>query len=217
MLNSAADFSRSISEARQSTALFDHLVGLMGGLATFDDILRFQLVYSVSAFDKLLHDLIRIGMRDCFVGVRQETARYKAETIGLEFHAMLAAKIAEEVTATIQGLPPPLPPKQVLFEQEIQRKLSFLAFQDPDKISEGLAMIWDATHKWDKIAVQMGVASGTAVRTQMRLIVSRRNSIVHEADFDPVLALKRPITRQTVAESTDFVENCGSAIVQLVL
>ncbi len=216
MLNAAAQFRASIAEARQSSVLFDYLTTNVGPPISFDDLLRFQLVFSVSAFDKLIHDLIRIGMRDCFIGLRVPTAKYKAETIGLEFHEVLAAKIEAEVRATLLNQPPSLPPKQFLFEQEIQRKLSLLSFQDPDRVAEGLSLIWAEKHKWDKIAGQMGLPAQT-VRTQLRLLVTRRNAIVHEADNDPVLATKQPISRQIAIDSTDFIERCGSTIAQLVV
>jgi hypothetical protein len=216
MLNAAAEFRASIAAARQSGVLFDYLNTNVGPPISFDDLLRFQIVFAISAFDKLIHDLIRIGMRDCFIGLRAPTLKYKAETIGLEFHGVLAAKIEAEVTAAMLNQPLPLPPKQFLFEQEIQRKLSLLSFQDPDRVAEGLALIWAEKYKWDKIAGQMGLPVQT-VRTQLRLLVTRRNAIVHEADNDPVLATKKPITRQISMDSTDFIERCGLAIANLVI
>jgi hypothetical protein len=216
MLNAAAEFKAGITAARESCVLFDYLTANVGPAMSFDDLLRFQIVYTVSAFDKLNHDLIRIGMRDCFTGARTATAKYKAETIELQFHEQLAARIEAEVTATVLKQPPPLPPKQFLFEREIQRKLAFLSFQDPDKVADGLSLIWGEKYKWDKIAGQMGITAHT-VRTQLRLIVTRRHAIVHEADLDPVLATKNPITRRIAIDSTDFIERCGLAIAHLVL
>jgi hypothetical protein len=216
MLNAAAEFRASIADARQSGVLYDYLTTSVGPPISYDDLLRFQIVFAVSAFDKLIHDLIRIGMRECFIGLRAPTLKYQAETIGLEFHGLLAAQIEAEVTAALLNQPPPLPPKQFFFEQEIQRKLSLLTFQDPDRVAEGLSLIWAEKYKWDKISAQVGLPV-QSVRTQLRLLVTRRNGIVHEADNDPVLATKKPITRQIAIDSTDFIERCGSAIAHLVL
>jgi hypothetical protein len=216
MLKAAAEFRAGVAAARESGVLFDYLTTHVGPPMSFEDLLRFQIVYAVSAFDKLIHDLIRIGMRDCFIAARAPTAKYKAETIGLGFHELLAAKIEAEAIAAVLNQPPPLPPKQFLFEQEVQRKLSLMTFQDPDRVTDGLSLIWDEKYKWDKIAGQMGLPS-QRVRIQLRLIVTRRNAIVHEADVDPVLATKNPITRQIAMGSTDFIEQCGSAIAHLVL
>src|SRR5215469_12742997 len=87
----------------------------------FDDILRSQVVYSVSAFDKLLHDLIRIGMVATFCGTRSPTTKYRSEAISIQLHAEL-------VEATI-------PPKEYLFEQEVIRRLRIQSYQDPIKVA----------------------------------------------------------------------------------
>lgn len=202
MLNAAAIFSRSITEARQQTALYDFLVGQIVVPVPFDDLLRAQIVLSVGAFDKLLHDLIRIGMCEAFAGSRGATAKYHGEPISIELHSAI-------VNASI-------PPKEIIFEQAIVQKLSYLSFQHPDKINDGLSLIWNEKHKWAKIGAAMGT-TGPAAVTQMKLIASRRNAIVHESDMDPLSNTKTPISRSECEAITDFVHNCGQAIVNLVV
>jgi hypothetical protein len=108
-----------------------------------------------------------------------------------------------------------VPPKEVIFESEVARKLSFLSFQDPKKLADGLALIWPEQQKWNKIAALLGMSSDDA-RTKMSLIATRRNAIVHESDIDPLTNLTRPITRAECEDITLFIEKCGIAIVQLV-
>lgn len=201
MLNAGAVFTNSIAEARQHTTLYDFLTGQIRVPAPFEDLLRAQVVVSVAAFDKLMHDIIRIGMCQAFSGARVVTPKYLMESISIELHSAL-------VTATI-------PPKEVLFEQAVVNRLRHLSFQHPDKISDGLSLIWNEKQKWNKIGNAMGMTGGF-VLTKMKLIAGRRNAIVHESDMDPLTNTKTPINRAECNDITSFVEVCGNAIIALV-
>jgi hypothetical protein len=201
MLNSANAFKGRIGTAREAGSLFDYLTTTVIGPQSFDDLLRFQIVYAVSAFDKLMHDLIRIGMTQTFMGTRSASNKYRSEQITLDTHASL-------VSTTI-------PPKEVLFEQEIARKLGFNSYQEPERVAEGLSLIWQEDQKWQKIGSEMGWDADKA-RKQLKLISVRRNGIVHEADIDLITNAKRPIMRTETIAITDFVELCGMSIAKLV-
>ncbi|MGD0639231.1 MAG: HEPN domain-containing protein [Roseiarcus sp.] len=201
MLRAVAIFDASIVEARNLTALHGYLTQSVRAPYPFDDLLRSQVVYAVSAFDKLLHDLIRVGMVETYVGRRVPTDRYHSESITIQFHGELLA-------ATV-------PPKEYLFEQEIIRKLGRLSFQDPEKVAEGLSLIWDEKHKWAKVADAMGQKPDD-VRTTLKLITGRRNAIVHESDMHPLTNVKTPITTTDCNDITDFLQLCGRTIGNLV-
>ncbi len=202
MLRALAQFEASIGESKRFTELYDFLVNSVRSPFSYEDLLRSQIVYAVSAFDKLIHDLIRIGMVATYLGNRSPTPKYLAESISISLHGQL--------------LSASLPPKQVLFEQEIARKLSFVSYQDPDNVSDGLAYIWDRKHKWAVIASEMDW-NVDDVKTQVKLIANRRNSIVHEFDMSPLTDTRTQITRTEVAGVTDFLDTCGKAIAKLVL
>ena len=202
MLRATAVFNTSISEARALTGLYDFLSQSITSPYSFDDILRSQIVYGVSAFDKLIHDLVRIGMVATFVGTRTATPKYLSEVITIELHGAL-------ISATI-------PPKELVFEQEVIRKLRLQTFHDPTKIADGLSFIWTEAYKWQKIAAAMGRDAEDAKRF-LKLIATRRNAIVHESDIDPISHTKTPITRAECNEITDFLSRCGNAIAGLVI
>lgn len=202
MLNASKRFSDNLTEARSLGVLHDYLKAQLGASMSFDDLLRSQLVYSVSAFDKLVHDIVRVGMVAIFSGKRIATSRYHNETISIAFHGSL-------ITAT-------MPPKEHLFEQEVVRKLRTVSYQDPDNIAEGLSYIWSEAHKWQKIGAAMGLTRHD-VRTKLKLIATRRNNIVHEADIDPISNMKNRISRSECDDITNFLEHCGQAIVSLVV
>lgn len=195
-----AVFRANMGDADALTALYDYLSRTVGGPLSFDDLLRSKFVYAVSAFDKLVHDVVRSGMVEIYTGARPPTAKYLAEPIPMAIVQQLIA--------------PTTPPPEVVFEQAIRAKLKTLSFQDPDKVSDGLAYIWSENQKWQKIAVAIG-ADEKVTRTTLKVIATRRNSIVHEADIDPISETKFPISRGEVEGVATLLRKVGEAIYAL--
>jgi hypothetical protein len=185
-----AVFQSNIQDANALTGVFDHLAATLGGVLSLDDLLRSKIVYSVSAFDKLIHDLVRIGMVEIFVGKRAPTPKYNNEPISLLSAQLLSSAIT--------------PPPEVVFDQIIQAKHKILAFQDPDKVADALSFIWTEQQKWQCIAAAINMQAAT-LRTTLKLIVSRRNAIVHEADMDPTTNTKLPICKQEADDVSDLL------------
>lgn len=202
MLNAKLVFQRNIQQAKELGALYDYLSNTVPLPEQFDDLLRSQVVNAVSAFDKLMHDLIRIGMVDIFENRRPATAKYLNETVAVQFLPGLAA-----------GAVPPAP---IRFGEIVREKHSKLSFQDPPKIADGLSYIWNENQKWQQIALGLGMSDEDAKRKQ-KLIVGRRNAIVHEADLDPVSNQKQAITRDEVTGIADFLLALGNRICDLVV
>jgi len=194
-------FKENIDEAKKMVSLYEFLEGAIKSPLSFDDLLRYQVVYSVSAFDKLIHDVVRMGIMEIFLCTRPPTPKYLAETMSTQTYNDL-------ISATI-------PPKEYIFEQAIIKKLKIVSYQDPDKVSEGLSYIWEEKQKWKKIAAKMMMDDSTAKKT-LKLIASRRNSIVHEADIDPSTNLKYSISKSECQSITEFLYQCGEAIVDLL-
>lgn len=194
-------FKANIKDAKNLTALYEYLENSITSPLSFEDLLRAQIVYSVSAFDKLIHDIIRIGMLEIFDNIRVPTPKYLAESISILTYNEL-------ISATI-------PPKEYIFEQAIFKKLKTFSYQEPGKVAEGLSYIWEEKQKWQKISLQMNMDERT-VKTTLKLIADRRNSIVHEADIDPATNQKYSINKAECESITNFLSNCGEAIVNLV-
>lgn len=201
MTNPRTVFCANISETNTLTVLYDHLTNTIAVPMSFDDLLRSKIVYSVSAFDKLIHDLVCLGVVQIFTGNRPATPKYLAESIPLS--------MAQQLTATS------IPPPEVIFEQIIRSKLKIISFQDPDKVSEGLSYIWNEKHKWREISAAIGLDENFT-RTKLKLIVTRRNAIVHEADMDPITHIKQPITKFECDDVANFLLQVGTAICTLV-
>jgi hypothetical protein len=202
MHNAFTLFKSNIEDAKNLTSLYEYLESSIKSPLLFDDLLRSQVVYSVSAFDKFVHDVVRIGIMEIFTCRRQPTPKYLAEQISMSIYNEL-------ISATF-------PPKEYIFEQAIVKKLKTISYQDPEKVSEGLSYVWEEKHKWQKIAEKVGIDDKT-LKTTLKLIVDRRNSIVHEADINPSTNQKYSISKTESETITKFLFDCGTAIVGLVI
>ena len=202
MLNAKGVFHKNIQQANELGALYDHLSNLVNIPEQFDDLLRSQIVNAVSAFDKLMHDLIRIGMVKIFEKQRPPTNKYLGESIAMQHLPTLTASA--------------VPPPAVRFEEIVREKLSVLSFQDPTKIADGLSFIWNENQKWQQIALGLGMPDSDA-KLKQKLIITRRNAIVHEADLDPVTNQKQAITRAETTDIANFLLTLGNRICDLVV
>lgn len=202
MLNAKGVFHRNVQQANQLGVLYDQLSNMVAIPEQFDDLLRSQVVNAVSAFDKLMHDLIRIGMVQIFENKRPPTGKYLSDTVVIQHLPSLA--------------PGAVPPPSVRFEEIIREKHSILSFQDPKKIVDGLSYIWNESQKWQQIALGFGI-SDEDVKRKQKLIVTRRNAIVHEADLDPVTNQRQTITRAEAMDIANFLLALGNRICDLVM
>lgn len=200
MNNAYNVFIKIINDTRQTIVLYDYFDQVMNPPCDYSDLLRWQWVQSVSALDKLIHDLIKIGICQAFKGTRNQTSKFQSMPIDIKNVLIM------EQDST---------PKDAIFETYVISKFKTYSFQDPDKISDGLSYIWDEPHKWQKIALAIG-KSENDTRTELKNIVFRRNQIAHEGDYVFHLGCREPIERADTVEVVDFIEALGSAIYNLV-
>lgn len=200
MNNAYAVFTKTIKDTRQTIVLYDYFDQVMNPPCDYSDLLRWQWVQSVSALDKLMHDLIKIGICQEFKGNRNQTNRFQSLPIDIKNVLVME----RDGTA-----------KDAIFESYIVSKFKTYSFQDPDKIADGLSYIWDEPHKWQKIALAIG-KSENDIRTELKNIVLRRNQIAHEGDYVFHLGCREHIERADTVEVLDFIEALGTAIYNLV-
>ncbi|MCI3206207.1 hypothetical protein DBA20_14690 [Pandoraea capi] len=201
MHDALAAFRSNMDDVEAFAAFYDFLVENMRGQKSLDDLLRSKIVCSVSAFDKLMHDIIHIGIIDIYSGNRTSTPKYLDEPIPLG------------VVAQLKGVEDA--PRSNIFSQTIRDKLRAMSFQHPDKVVDGLSYIWHEKRKWKKIASAMGEDEAT-VRVFLYEVVRRRNAIAHEADVHHFLQAKRPINREMATDFTRFMRRLGETIHELV-
>ena len=89
--------------------------------------------------------------------------------------------------------------------------MKILAFQDPEKIKDGLSYIWNEAHKFQVIANLMGLSEDN-LKTRLKLISERRNQIVHENDRNLSTYTINPINKPDVENSLDLIKRFGNAV-----
>lgn len=203
MLRAYNEFKDSISRIRQMDAMYLHLInGLHFNHKDVDDLLRNEIVRAISALDRFIHDVVRIGMLKTFLGQRPPTSSYLNFSITL--HQLNQINTASAILNSV-----------TTFEATVVNAHKHLAFQEPEKITNALSLIWNEPYKWQQIALQMGL-SERDVKIKLKNIVIRRNQIVHEADKDLSTNELQPIRHDDVKNSVDFIESLVEKINALV-
>lgn len=190
-------FKDNIKYVKELDALYVHLKDTLHLPSDLTDLLRAEWVYTVSAMDKLIHELIRIGMIEAFQGRRIRTNKY------------LSFGVTTNTLTSILSMT--VPPPEYWLEQEIIERHKKLSFQKPENISDGLSLIWDENHKWKQLAIAMGTTEGD-LTTKLKTIISRRNQIVHEADLDLLSGTRSNIDKADIDDVVHFIEKLSRAI-----
>ncbi|WP_299336830.1 HEPN domain-containing protein [uncultured Psychroserpens sp.] len=202
MLRAKQLFDSGIIRIRNVDSIYLHLIANQGFIRDdVSDLLRSEIVYVISSFDRLIHDLVRIGMRQTYNGLRSKTNSYKNYSFTINETDRINY-------ATI-------PPSEYIFEEIIASKHKHLSFQEPEKINEALSLIWLETHKWQVIANRMG-RNQNDLKTELKNIILRRNQIVHEGDFDLSTGNLQPITHNDTVRSVNFIESLGNTIYDII-
>ena len=178
----------------------DSIVAAMSSLTTpevdLTDILRAELVMSVSALDYYVHEVVRFGMLESYSGTRTKTSQFRSFQISLG-PALDALNLGESDDTWIS--------------EEIRSRHSFRTFQTPDNIASAIGLI-SGISLWLEVARHMNT-DDREVKEELRNIVDRRNKIAHEADMSqsPYEDLI-PIGRQMVTDAVNFLERVVEAI-----
>lgn len=194
-------FQDNMKYIKELDALFIHLKDNLHLPNDLTDILRAEWVYCVSALDKLVHELVRIGMIEAFQGTRIQTNKF------LSFGVT-----TNTLTSSLAGT---VPPPEYWFEQEIIERHKTLAFQAPEKIADALSLIWNEGHKWQALAIATGIDQAT-LTTQLKTIINRRNQIVHESDLDLVTGIRNNIDKTDIDDVITYIEKLSEAIFNAV-
>jgi hypothetical protein len=197
-------FKDSMKYVKELDALYLYLKDTLLLPNDLTDLLRAEWVYTISAMDKLIHELVRLGMIDAFQGNRVKTKKFLSFGISIDTYTNISSSILTNV-----------PPPEYWFEQEVIQKHKHLSFQDPDKIADGLSLIWDENSKWYKLSQDVGIAENE-LKTKLKTIIARRNQIVHEADLDLLSGQRNTIDKADIDIVVPFIEKLSEAIFNAV-
>ncbi len=195
MQSALDEFERSVARVRHLHGLHLALQTALTAAVDLSDILRAEVVMAVSALDRYVHEVTRLGMLDCHAGIRPRTDAYNRFPVALSSVFALATDLTSATA----------------MEAEIRSKHSFLSFQHPDKIADAFRL-FTSKPIWDEIAQKLDIPAKDA-KAKLGVIVDRRNKIAHEADVDPSFPGQLwPIDAQIVQGMVNDVEHLVRAM-----
>lgn len=193
MLRALEQFNDNVMRVKGFSGLTRAVVSLTTSAIDASDMLRAQYVFAVSALDLYVHEITRLGMLEVFDGARVAPPGYFRFRISLDcVGAGLLVSRGD-------------------FDAEIRVQHGYLAFQQPDKISEAIRLFKEIK-LWESVGNRLGISAGD-VKERLKLIVDRRNKIAHEADVDPTYPKARwPISASDVDGVVAFLNEVVHAI-----
>ena len=167
MTNAIMAFNACISDVRNMRTFYvylkDHCSVPKDDLA---DLLRSELVNLVSAMDRFIHEMVRIGIINSYLGISPQTE--KCKTIPLRFSTM--NKVIE---CRLRSVPPSCNEEiaEYWINKEVVAILKTMSFQKTDKIKDALSYIWDVSHKIQAIIDKMQYAfPGTTINDKQKYL-----------------------------------------------
>lgn len=224
---------RAIEKFRQNIKSVRELDSIYGLIANnyplleeqAQEILRAEIVLSVSALDCFIHDLIKQGMIETYQGHRNASKQFESYKIPFNFIKLISEPL--DFMKLIENSDQ-FDDKLVYLENSIKEndlnKLAFLesaieennskdSYQSPKGIEYALQLI-NITSLWKNIAVLMN-AKADDVKNELSLIIDRRNKIAHEADYNMLTGSKYPIDRQNINDVIQFIESLCESIYKI--
>ena len=195
------NFNLHILELKKLDDIFKYNARLLTAGIDISGLLRAEIVFAVSALDQFIHAVLIYKAMDILKNGKPQSASFYNLTIGLNSVSLFLNN-----TNAIDAFP--------IIEKEIRTNLGWKSFQQPDKIAEALKIVCDKKI-WDEVSGIMGIST-QVLKEQLKLIVKRRESIAHEADFDLVNQCQYPIDRASTKDSVNFVISLVYAIDSIV-
>ncbi len=195
MRNAHAQFTENLRRARELGGLAIAVENMTTTAIDVSDLLRSQIVLSVSALDHLVHELVRLGMIEISQGARAKTDGY------LRYQMPVTA-----IESALSGIP-----HAIWVGETVREKHAWQSFQDPDKIADAIRLI-SSIKLWEEVGLQLHMTAQD-IKTRLKLVVDRRNKIAHEADIDPANpGFRWAINSTLVNDTVYFIEKVGDAI-----
>lgn len=200
------EFKSTISQIRQTNDVYKYLKDVVKLKdAEINDILRSQIVNVISALDRYLHEKVRKGICDMFLGNREITNKFKSFSVSSD----TVLRIWGNTSLTVVD-------REILINEVVIQSLKSLSFQKAIKIKDALSYLWDEPHKMVIIAKEMevpGITDNDKLRyltQKLDLLVERRNQIAHESDI--YFGGKRDICQDDVIDAISFIEKFVSCL-----
>ena len=187
-----AQFEAVWSRCAQLSTLHAYLEKNVSGIMQPDELLRAEWVGRISALDLYIHELVAQRMLATFEGRCPATPGYLRFQVSVEtLNRIRAAATPSDASAA--------------FDLYVRSYLSRITYQAPDDIADGVRLC-STIELWSEVALNLGATPATkadkakTLKTQLSLVVRRRNIIAHEGDLQQSpLREPWPISRADLA------------------
>lgn len=160
--------------------------------------MRSEYVLIVSAFDCYIHDVVLEGMSEMFCGNRTECKNFTDFCIPMS----TVKKLLETSDVSV---------RESIYNASVKKILSKDSYQSPKSVEFALSMV-NMKKIWSKVGKKIGMSTED-VKTNLGLIILRRNKIAHEADIENLVSMKKSeIERKDVEGVISFLDNVVLAI-----
>lgn len=194
MTNAFAKFESNIASAAILERIYEYLSKKTLPFEP-DELLRAEYVMVVSAFDCYVHDYVRERMVNAF------------KTPSLMADKTREYKVSLGVMIDIMNESNPISQMQLL-ENAIKKAESAYSYQSSTSVEHvlglvGFKKIWTAMY---------GSPIGGTKKSQLDVVVRRRNQIAHEADMNYATNTKNAITLTDVVDAKEFLVDLSQHI-----
>lgn len=200
MLN---QFMHNIENVNSRFRLYDRLIS-EGLKVEAEDVLRFQVVYLMSALDFYMHELYSYSLIKLFNSQKRKTYRYKEYRVPLKL-VEVAVYDAENIFSHL---------KQTFIEIN-----SNFTFMHPNKIKELLNIISyedEFTIIESRLKVRKIIKDSQHLENILEDIYQRRNKISHQTDIDHGKIERSEIKKETIMWYTEVLTALVHELHQLV-
>lgn len=198
MIQALNQYDQNHKQVKKYGALYNLVVAQVPILATeAESILRAQWVMAVSSLDTYIHDVLRIGLLQIYAGTRPSNNSSDAFNITIKSFMQIEAS-------------PITVDKTNLLEAELRRISEKDSYQSPKGIEYALSLI-GINNVWSRISPVIGMPASD-IKSQLSLIVRRRNKIAHESDYDHLTASLITISKADADDVVEFIDKLVRAI-----
>lgn len=192
-------FAADTRRARELVALGQAFSAMTSGRVDGSDLFRAALVQSVAALDSWMHRVILNRSTNSLLGKL-------AIEVGRSANTALPLQAVSEILQA-----PSLAEREIAVRTHLAQRLYRQTFQQPDDIAKalnevGIPKVWSQAFE-----------DARGARTELGLVVERRNLIVHSCDVDPAdPGTLRAMPDEDALTAIDVIERIMSGIAQLL-
>ena len=191
MINAVLLFRQNRNRILKLGAVYDFWLGQAPLLQEqLDEVLRAQLVQTVSAFDTFIHDCVRIGIVNNYISSGVMSNSLKNYPIPYE-----DVKMIDSFSNTGD--------KALYLDGVIRKINSKDSYQSPTSVEYALGLL-GVNSIWTKVAPGMKM-NPEDIKLELANVVNRRNKIAHESDMNILGTSLNPITKNEVDKVIKFI------------